>query len=137
MYYTIGQRKGLNIGGDSRFKQAPWFVIGKDLENNVLIAGQGRNHPLLYANRILVENVNWISGKRPEETLECTAKFRYRQPDNLVRVRFLSEDTVEVITNKPVWAITPGQAAVFYQGEICLGGGTIDKVYQNQKLMMY
>lgn len=137
MYYTIGQRKGLLIGGDKRFKQAPWFVIGKDLENNYLLAGQGFNHPMLYSNRSIVEDVNWISPKKFVGELECTVKFRYRQTDNVCLIRWLDETTLEVITNKPVRAVTPGQAAVFYDKEICLGGGTIKEVYQNQTKLMY
>ncbi|MDD3711948.1 MAG: tRNA 2-thiouridine(34) synthase MnmA [Candidatus Izemoplasmatales bacterium] len=137
MYYTIGQRKGLLIGGDSRFSQAPWFVIGKDIKNNVLLAGQGFHHPLLYANRVIVEGVNWISPEKFTGTKECMAKFRYRQADNPVIIKWLDETTLEVITNKPVRAITPGQAAVFYDGEICLGGGTINEVFQNTIKLPY
>lgn len=137
MYYTIGQRKGLLIGGDSRFSQAPWFVVGKDIKNNVLLAGQGFHHPMLYANRVIVEGVNWISPKKFTNTMECMAKFRYRQADNPVIIKWLDETTLEVITNKPVRAITPGQAAVFYDGEVCLGGGTINEVYQNTIKLPY
>lgn len=137
MYYTIGQRKGLNIGGDNRFYNAPWFVIGKDLSKNQLLVGQGFNHPKLYANRIIVEDVNWISKKRFEDTLECQAKFRYRQKDNLVRIKWLDETTLEVVANKPIRACTPGQAAVFYDGEVCLGGGVIRNAYQNDNKLPY
>ncbi|MDY0010111.1 MAG: tRNA 2-thiouridine(34) synthase MnmA [Candidatus Izemoplasmatales bacterium] len=137
MYYTIGQRKGLLIGGDSRFSQAPWFVVGKDIKNNVLLAGQGFHHPMLYANRVIVEGVNWISPKKFTNTMECMAKFRYRQADNPVIIKWLDETTLEVITNKPVRAITPGQAAVFYDGEVCLGGGTINEVFQNTIKLPY
>ncbi|MGD9964275.1 MAG: aminomethyltransferase beta-barrel domain-containing protein, partial [Candidatus Izemoplasmatales bacterium] len=116
---------------------APWFVVGKDLENNYLLAGQGFNHPMLYSNRSIVEDVNWISPKKFSKELECTVKFRYRQADNVCLIRWLDETTLEVITNKPVRAVTPGQAAVFYDKEICLGGGTIKEVYQNQTKLMY
>lgn len=137
MYYTIGQRKGLNIGGDNRFKNAPWFVVGKDIDNNVLLVGQGLNNPYLFSNRIIVEDINWISKKRFEGTLECKAKFRYRQEDQVCLIKWIDEDLIEVITNKPIRAVTPGQACVFYDDEVCLGGGTIKEVYQNQKKMMY
>jgi len=137
MYYTIGQRKGLNIGGDSRFENAPWFVIGKDISTNTLIAGQGFHHPQLYANRVIVEDVNWISPTKFSDVLECSAKFRYRQKDNAVLIKWLDEKTLEVITNKPVRAITPGQAAVFYDHEICLGGGVIKAAYQNTNKLPY
>lgn len=137
MYYTIGQRKGLNIGGDNRFKNAPWFVVGKDIDNNVLLVGQGLNNPYLFSNRIIVEDINWISKKRFEGTLECKAKFRYRQEDQVCLIKWIDEGLIEVITNKPIRAVTPGQACVFYDDEVCLGGGTIKEVYQNQKKMMY
>lgn len=137
MYYTIGQRKGLNIGGDNRFKNAPWFVIGKDLQRNVLLAGQGLNNPYLFANRVIVEDINWISPKKFTGVIECKAKFRYRQEDNTVLIKWLDDNLIEVICNKPVRAMTPGQACVFYDSEVCLGGGTIKEVYQNQKKMNY
>lgn len=137
MYYTIGQRKGLQIGGDKRFENAPWFVIGKDIENNVLVVGQGFHHPMLYANRTIIEKVNWISKSKFVGEIECMAKFRYRQPDQLVRIKWLGEDTIEVITNKPARAITPGQSCVFYDKEVCLGGGIIKEVYQNQNKLQY
>ncbi|MDY0317027.1 MAG: tRNA 2-thiouridine(34) synthase MnmA [Candidatus Izemoplasmatales bacterium] len=137
MYYTIGQRKGLNIGGDNRFKNAPWFVVGKDIDKNVLLVGQGLNNPYLFSNRIIVEDINWISKKRFEGTFECKAKFRYRQEDQVCLIQWIDESLIEVITNKPIRAVTPGQACVFYDNEVCLGGGTIKEVYQNQKKMMY
>ena len=137
MYYTIGQRKGLNIGGDNRFKNAPWFVVGKDIENNRLLVGQGLNNPYLFSNRVIVEDINWISKERFVGTLECSAKFRYRQEDQVCLIRWIDKGLIEVVTNKPVRAVTPGQACVFYNGEICLGGGTIKEVYQNQKKLMY
>ncbi|MDT8337466.1 MAG: tRNA 2-thiouridine(34) synthase MnmA, partial [Candidatus Izemoplasmatales bacterium] len=137
MYYTIGQRKGLNIGGDSRFSNQPWFVVGKDIKKNVLLAGQGINHPRLFSNRVIVEGVNWIAKEKFSGILECSAKFRYRQEDNTVLIKWLDETTLEVIANKPIRAVTPGQAAVFYQDDVCLGGGTINEVFQNQEKLMY
>ncbi|MFW5847711.1 MAG: tRNA 2-thiouridine(34) synthase MnmA [bacterium] len=137
MYYTIGQRKGLEIGGNKNYPNAPWFVIGKNIEKNALIVGQGRNNPNLFANRVIVEDVNWISKTKFKGELECQAKFRYRQKDNVVIIKWLKNDVLEVITKHPVRAITPGQAAVFYDGEICLGGGKIKASYQNDKKMNY
>jgi len=137
MYYTIGQRKGLEIGGNKNYPNAPWFVIGKDVKKNVLIAGQGRNNPNLFANRIIVEDVNWISKTKFKDELECLAKFRYRQKDNTVIIKWIDKDVLEVIANHPIRAVTPGQAAVFYDGEICLGGGKIKASYQNNKKLMY
>ncbi|MCF7923541.1 MAG: tRNA 2-thiouridine(34) synthase MnmA [Candidatus Izimaplasma sp.] len=137
MYYTIGQRKGLEIGGNKNYPNAPWFVIGKDIERNVLIVGQGENNPMLYANRVIVEDVNWISKTKFSGELECHAKFRYRQKDNVVIIKWINKNEIEVIAKHPVKAVTPGQAAVFYDGEICLGGGVIKASYQNNKKLMY
>ena len=137
MYYTIGQRKGLEIGGNKNYPNAPWFVIGKDIERNVLIAGQGRNNPNLFANRVIVEDVNWIGKTKFKGELECQAKFRYRQIDNVVIIKWLEENKLEVITKHPVRAITPGQAAVFYDGEVCLGGGKIKASFQNKIKLNY
>ena len=137
MYYTIGQRKGLEIGGHKDYPNAPWFVIGKDVERNVLIIGQGKNHPRLFANRIIVEDVHWISPHRFEGQIECSAKFRYRQNDQTVLIRWINDKDIEVIAHIPIKSVTPGQAAVFYQGEVCLGGGTIQASYQNQHKLMY
>lgn len=137
MYYTIGQRKGLEIGGLKDYPNAPWFVVGKDVKRNVLLAGQGKNHPHLFANRVIVEDVHWISPEKFTGTIECQAKFRYRQKDQTVIIKWLDENTVEVISNHPIKAVTPGQAAVFYQDQICLGGGVIKASYQNHKKLMY
>jgi len=137
MYYTIGQRKGLEIGGLKDYPNAPWFVVGKDIDRNVLIVGQGKNHPWLFANRVIVEDVHWIGHDRFEGQYECSAKFRYRQADQQVLIKWLDDKTIEVIARHPVRAVTPGQASVFYEGQVCLGGGTIKESYQNQKKLMY
>jgi len=128
MYYTLGQRQGLGIGGSGTGE--PWFVAGKDLEKNVLYVAQGDKHPSLFSKSLTAETVNWISPNRPEGTFACTAKFRYRQPDQGVKVTFTGADTCEVAFDEPQKAITPGQSVVFYDGEVCLGGGIIDKVHQ-------
>lgn len=125
MYYTLGQRQGLGIGGSGTGE--PWFVAGKDLQNNILYVVQG-DHPSLYSTSLTATEVNWISGQSPGRTIQCTAKFRYRQPDQEVTVTELSPGTVRVDFAKEQRAITPGQAVVFYQGEECIGGGTIDNV---------
>ena len=129
MYYTIGQRKGLGIGGNEKFGNDPWFVVGKDLENNILYVGQGINHPALYSDSCIVRDVNWISKTKFSTTLSCSAKFRYRQRDHQVTLSWLDETSLMVTFQEPVWAVTPGQAAVFYDGEVCLGGGTCDEIY--------
>ncbi|MDA5107149.1 tRNA 2-thiouridine(34) synthase MnmA [Brevibacillus thermoruber] len=128
MYYTLGQRQGLGIGGGHGKTGEPWFVVDKDLERNVLIVAEGAGHPRLYSTRLIATDVNWISGKEPASSFTCTAKFRYRQPDQGVTVHLREGSTVEVVFDQPQKAVTPGQAVVFYNGEECLGGGIIDRV---------
>lgn len=125
MYHTLGQRKGLGIGGPGE----PWFVVGKDLNTNTLIVAQGGDHPALYSEGLEATEVSWVAGEPPAARFTCTAKFRYRQPDQEVTVN-LTETGCRVEFHQPQRAITPGQAVVFYDGEKCLGGGTIDKVIQ-------
>ncbi|MCK7484769.1 MAG: tRNA 2-thiouridine(34) synthase MnmA [Bacillus subtilis] len=137
MYYTIGQRKGLGIGGSKTLGNEAWFVIGKELETNHLIVGQGFHHPTLYSNRCRVTGVNWIAPIKFQGALTCTAKFRYRQADVHVVLRWVDETTMEVDYPSLVRAVTPGQAAVFYAGLVCLGGGTIDEVYMNNEKRRY
>ncbi len=133
MYYTIGQRKGLNIGGPGD----AWFVVGKNYDENVLYVCQSDQNKWLLSTGALITDVNWISNKKPTGELECQAKFRYRQPDNPVRIKFINDTTIFVDFLKPVKAVTPGQAAVFYLEDVCLGGGTIDKVYKDGKELTY
>ncbi|WP_102272196.1 tRNA 2-thiouridine(34) synthase MnmA [Cytobacillus massiliigabonensis] len=133
MYYTIGQRHGLGIGGNGD----PWFVIGKDTERNVLYVGQGFHHEMLYSDSIIAENVSWISREDSADSFDCTAKFRYRQSDYKVTVKRLDAAKVKVIFHEPIRAITPGQAVVFYQGEKCLGGGTINQVFRDDKQLTF
>lgn len=125
MYYTLGQRQGLGIGGSGTGE--PWFVAEKDLEHNVLYVVQGEMDDHLYSTSLVASGLNWIGGA-PEQPFACTAKFRYRQPDQGVSVEPLADGQVRVVFDKPQKAVTPGQAVVFYDGELCLGGGTIDSV---------
>jgi len=127
MYYTLGQRQGLGIGGGYGNGQ-PWFVVDKELDRNVLVVAQGTDHDRLYSTSMIATDVSWVSNQKPASEFRCTAKFRYRQPDQGVLVRLLDNDCAEVIFDQPQKAVTPGQAVVFYDGEVCLGGGTIDKV---------
>ena len=129
MYYTIGQRKGLGIGGISGEVAKGWFVVKKDVKKNILYVASGDENDYLLSNKCTVTNLNWISGK-PLEGKHLSAKFRYRQKDNGVTIHFLDEDKIELIYDEPYKAVTPGQAAVLYDGEICLGGGLIDEVYK-------
>jgi tRNA-uridine 2-sulfurtransferase len=126
MYYTLGQRQGLGIGGAGSGE--PWFVVEKDLQNNVLYVVQGEQHPSLYSVGLTATDVNWISSVKPVGALRCTAKFRYRQPDQGVTVTLEADGNADVVFDQPQKAVTPGQSVVFYDGELCLGGGTIDKV---------
>ncbi len=124
MYHTLGQRKGLGIGGAGE----PWFVVGKDLPSNTLLVAQGQDHPALYTQGLHALDLCWIAGEPPATTFECTAKFRYRQPDQKVKV-YLECDGAKVEFDEPQRAITPGQAVVFYSGSLCLGGGTIEEAF--------
>ena len=132
MYYTIGQRHGLGIGGPGE----AWFVCGKDVQKNHLIVGQGSQTELLYANRVIVTNLNIINAPLVDNG-NLTAKFRYRQADVKINIKWLSEDKLEITTTEPTKAITPGQFAVIYDGEYCLGGGIIDEVYMNDVKRQY
>lgn len=128
MYYTLGQRYGLGIGGAGE----PWFVVGKDLEKNILLVGQGYHHPALYSKGLIAEKVNWINPKTVEQgSFHCVAKFRHRQQDQGVTVTIVGDGEVRVVFDEPQRAITPGQSAVFYDGEVCLGGGTIKEVFKD------
>lgn len=133
MYYTIGQRHGLGIGGSGD----PWFVVGKDLERNVLLVGQGYDNDALYSDAIIATNVSWVSDKEKLAQFSCTAKFRYRQPDHGVTVTLLGNNTARVEFDEPIRAVTPGQAVVFYNGEECLGGGTIDQIFKDNERLKY
>ncbi|WP_198264100.1 tRNA 2-thiouridine(34) synthase MnmA [sulfur-oxidizing endosymbiont of Gigantopelta aegis] len=145
MYHTLGQRKGLGIGGRKASKAAektagmPWFAAQKNLSNNQLIVVQGKDHPLLYSQHLSASQLHWVSGKAPAAPFQCMAKTRYRQADQACTIteinKLAAKSTnlnTETQTNcvvefdSPQFAITPGQSIVFYQGEICLGGGIID-----------
>ncbi|EFP62603.1 tRNA 2-thiouridine(34) synthase MnmA [Erysipelotrichaceae bacterium AF15-26LB] len=126
LYYTIGQRKGLGIGGN----RGPWFVVGKDVQKNILYVTNGSESDWLYSDSCIVSGVNWFSENKPQGELVCTAKFRYRQPDNDVILRFIDNTTVYVRYPQLVSSVTAGQEAVFYQNEECLGGGVIEDVFK-------
>ncbi len=130
MHYTIGQRKGLGIGGSDKYGNDPWFVIGKHLEKNRLYVGQGFHHETLYSTSCTLEDVNIIDEDLSLDDLTCTAKFRYRQKDVEVTVNVI-EGVVHVHYPQGVRAVTPGQACVFYQGDECLGGGVIKEVFKD------
>jgi len=133
MYYTIGQRKGLGIGGAGD----AWFVMGKNVAENVLIVGQGFEHEYVYANEAIVTDINWISSVRFEGIYSCTAKFRYRQKDVPVQIEWMERATLKVKCLERTRAITPGQAAVFYDGAVCLGGGFVSEVFNDGEKRQY
>ncbi|AZM95226.1 tRNA 2-thiouridine(34) synthase MnmA [Vreelandella venusta] len=125
MYYTLGQRQGLGIGGLANYSEDPWYVAAKDLERNVLIVVQGKHHHLLFTNALATETMDWVAGEPPAAQGRYTAKTRYRQSDYPCVIHALPDGTVEVVFDDPQWAVTPGQSLVLYDGEICLGGGVI------------
>jgi len=127
MYYTLGQRQGLKIGGQKDANAEPWYVVGKDLKQNVLLVAQGHNHPLLYSRTLVCSQVSWVAGEKPKFPFLCSAKTRYRQQDEACSIVELSDGKYKVAFTDPQWAITPGQSVVFYEGEKCLGGGVIEK----------
>lgn len=124
MFYTLGQRKGLQIGGLKNEAELPWFVVSKNIEKSELIIGQGHDHPLLFASELFCEQLNWISGKSPD-TLKCSAKIRYRQEDQPCTLTKIEANRYHVVFDHSQRAITPGQSIVFYDGAVCLGGGII------------
>ena len=123
MYATIGQRKGLNIGGKQDGNGEPWYVADKDIPNNTLIEVHGRNHPALFAKGLTALNETWIV-ECPELPFECTCKIRYRQPDVPCTV-IRDEKGLKVMFKSPTAAVAPGQSVVFYAGQDCLGGAVI------------
>ena len=125
MYYTIGQRRGLNIGGQKGDDGSRWFVIEKDLKNNILYVAHGAEDRL-YSKGLIMNECNWIPSRPQQDTFKCTAKFRYRQPEQNCTVHIL-KDRIEVEFEERQRAITEGQYAVFYDGDKCIGGGIIEK----------
>jgi tRNA-specific 2-thiouridylase len=126
MYHTIGQRQGLGIGGLAHHGEAPWYVVAKDVEKNVLLVAQGNDHPALFKSTLFSDDILWISGEPPRLPLRCAAKVRYRQPDQACTLT-VAADGCRVDFDRPQRAVAPGQSVVFYQGERCLGGGVIER----------
>lgn len=125
MYYTLGQRQGLKIGGSRESNGEPWFVAGKDMTRNVLTVVQGHDHPMLLNDGLQASQLHWISGHEPETHWVYAAKTRYRQPDAPCEIDKLDGDFTEIRFGQKQWAITPGQSAVVYESNVCLGGGII------------
>lgn len=130
MHYTIGQRRGLDIGGTTNRV----FAVGKNLKDNILYICQGENNDYLITDSCIVDNINWLYEKKIDE---CTAKFRYRQNDVNVELEWINDNEILVKYKNGVKAVTPGQACVFYNKEICLGGGIIKEVRKNNQKLWY
>jgi len=125
-FYTIGQRKGLGIGGTRGGSGEPWFVARKDLARNALVVVQGHDHPLLLSRGLVAGQVHWIDGAAPRDDSHLGAKTRYRQRDARCVLHPDGESGFRLDFDEPQWAVTPGQSAVLYRGEVCLGGGIIE-----------
>jgi tRNA-uridine 2-sulfurtransferase len=124
-FYTIGQRKGVGIGGLRGSSGEAWYVAGKDLGKNELIVVQGHDHPMLLRDRLRAADLAWVSGEAPDAAAPYAGKTRYRQADAPCRVATLGAAALEVEFDAPQWAITPGQSVVLYRDDVCLGGGVI------------
>jgi len=128
-YYTLGQREGLGIGGTKGGTDAPWFVAGKDQLRNALIVVQGRDDSRLYSSTLETGFMHWIAGAPPAPGQPLTAKTRYRMADALCRLEPVGAGRWRAVFSQPQWAPTPGQYLVVYSGDVCLGGGVIEKAF--------
>lgn len=126
MYHTLGQRKGLGIGGIKGASENAWYVVEKDLINNVLIVAQGQDNSALLSTGLIASQLHWVDRQPIRQPLRCAVKTRYRQTDIACEIFPIDDENIRVIFDEPQIAVTPGQSAVFYQGEICLGGGVIE-----------
>ncbi len=127
MYYTLGQRKGLGIGGIKGKTEDAWYVVEKDLVNNILVVAQGLDNSALLSRGLVAQQLQWVDTRPLRENLRCTVKTRYRQADIPCEIHPLDDNMLEVYFDEPQIAVTPGQSAVFYLGEVCLGGGIIEQ----------
>lgn len=132
LFYTIGQRRGLGIGGISGREAKSWFVVKKDVKKNILYVASGNEDEHLLSDRAIITNCQF-NNHIPTNDMHVGCKFRYRQKDQGVTLHMIDDTTVELIFDEPYKAVTTGQAAVFYDDDICLGGGIIDQVYFKNK----
>lgn len=128
-FYTLGQRRGIGLGGDAQGSDEPWYVARKDIDNNRLIVVQGHDHPMLLSHALHADGVHWVSGMQADSG-SVTAQVRYRQSDQLGHLLPLGDERFELQFDAKQRAVTPGQSAVLYQNEVCLGGGFIETVIQ-------
>ncbi len=131
-FYTIGQRKGIGIGGQQNAAEKPWFVAKKDILTNTLWVVQGHDHPWLLGDHLSADSPSWISGKAPETGVHLGVKTRYRQQDCAAVITESTPEHISVKFESPQFAVTPGQSAVFYEGDVCLGGGFIEGLTSGQ-----
>ena len=127
MYHTLGQRKGLGIGGVKGASEEAWYAVEKDLVNNELIVAQGHDHSALLSTGLIAQQLHWVDRQPIREPLRCTVKTRYRQTDVPCTIEPIDDESIKVIFDEPQIAVTPGQSAVFYLDEVCLGGGIIEQ----------
>ena len=127
-FYTLGQRKGIGLGGSRDGSGEPWFVARKDMLSNTLYVAQGHHHPWLLSRALRASNTSWVAGRPPASDQVLSAKTRYRQADNACQIHRMEPGGFTLTFDTPQWAVTPGQSAVIYAGEVCLGGGVIDEV---------
>lgn len=126
-YYTLGQRKGIGIGGTKDSNGEPWFAARKDIKENTLYVVQGHDHPWLQSMTLKASDPNWILGTPPAAGSQLSVKTRYRMPDEPCEIISADENSLFLASKEPMWAVTPGQSAVLYDGDVCLGGAVIDK----------
>ena len=127
MFYTLGQRQGLGIGGSKTSNGEPWFVAEKDIKENTLIVAQGHNHPLLFKDGLIAKQMHWIHGSLPRKHWVYAAKARYRESDAPCEIDMIKDDSLEIFFGQKQWAMTPGQSVVVYESNVCLGGAVIEK----------
>jgi tRNA-specific 2-thiouridylase len=128
MYYTIGQRKGLGIGGVAGVDETPWFVVAKELQRNTLVVAQGHDHPMLLMEGLQASQMHWISGRPPSPLpFHCKARLRHRQPLQDCTLQSMEDNLCRVYFEQPQRAVTPGQSIVFYLNNECLGGAIIEQ----------
>ncbi len=128
MYYTLGQRHGIGLGGVQGAADEPWFVVGKDLATNTLVVAQGHDHPLLLSDSLVATQLSWVLGAPPADRFRCVARCRHRQPLQACAVRLEDAGTVALLRfDTPQRAVTPGQSVAFYRDGDCLGGGVIER----------
>jgi len=124
-FYTLGQRKGIGVGGQKGAPEGAWYVAAKDMQNNELIVVQGHEHPLLLRGQLQAEDLSWVAADAPSPEQNYAAKTRYRQADAACRISIPSPGQLQVVFEQAQWAVTPGQSVVLYRDDVCLGGGII------------